>query len=111
MKDEHLPVFDCAVKPANGERSISWKGHVRIVAAVQPFISGGISKTFNMPNETTVEEVMESYMMAWKLGIKCFAVYRDNSKAAQALATMGTKPKEEPQQAAFNVGPTRRRLP
>ena len=112
LKDEHLPVFDCAVKPMNGTRSIAWQGHVHVVAAAQPFVSGGISKTFNMPQETTVEEIMDAYMMAWKMGIKCFSVYRDGSKAAQPLVTSsshGGKP--EAQQAALALGPTRRHLP
>ncbi len=85
LKEEHLPVFDCAIKPPGGKRSIHWLGHVKMVAAVQPFISGGISKTFNMPNETTIQEIYDAYFTAWKLGIKCFAVYRDGSKATQAL--------------------------
>ncbi|MBI3420843.1 MAG: vitamin B12-dependent ribonucleotide reductase [Candidatus Sungbacteria bacterium] len=89
IKDEHLAVFDCAVRPTAGRRSISWQGHVKMVAAVQPFISGAISKTFNMPSETTVEEIMQAYMMGWKLGLKAFAVYRDGSKAAQPLTTSG----------------------
>ncbi len=110
LKDEHLAVFDCAVKPASGSRAISWQGHVRMVAAVQPFISGGISKTFNMPAETTVEEIMEAYLMAWKLGIKAFAVYRDGSKSAQVLFTASDK-KKEPRQLTLGVGPARRRRP
>ena len=85
LKEEHLSVFDCALKPPGGKRSIHWMGHVKMVAAVQPFISGGISKTFNMPNETTIQEIYDAYFTAWKLGIKCFAVYRDGSKATQAL--------------------------
>jgi ribonucleoside-diphosphate reductase alpha chain len=85
IKEEHLPVFDCAIKPPVGKRYIHWMGHVKMVAAVQPFISGGISKTFNMPNETTVQEIYDAYFTAWKLGIKCFAVYRDGSKVTQAL--------------------------
>jgi ribonucleoside-diphosphate reductase alpha chain len=91
LKQEHLPVFDCAIKPPGGKRYISWLGHVKMVAAVQPFISGGISKTFNMPNETTVEEIYNAYFTAWKLGIKCFAVYRDGSKATQALFSSVSK--------------------
>jgi ribonucleoside-diphosphate reductase alpha chain len=87
LKEEHLPVFDCAIKPPGGKRYIHWMGHVKMVAAVQPFIFGGISKTFNMPNETTVQEIYDTYFTAWKLGIKCFAVYRDGSKATQALYT------------------------
>jgi ribonucleoside-diphosphate reductase alpha chain len=93
IKEEHLPVFDCAIKPPGGKRSIHWMGHVKMVAAVQPFVSGGISKTFNMPNETTIQEIYDAYFTAWKLGIKCFAVYRDGSKATQALYT-GKKEKK-----------------
>jgi ribonucleoside-diphosphate reductase alpha chain len=91
LKSEHLSIFDCAVAAGNGARSISWQGHVKMVAAIQPFISGAISKTFNMPHETTVEDIEEAYMMAWKLGIKVFAVYRDGSKATQPLQTAGQK--------------------
>ncbi len=87
FKDEHLAIFDCAVRPAGGTRSIAWQGHVKMVAAIQPFVSGAISKTFNMPNETTKEEIGEAYQMAWELGIKAFAVYRDGSKASQPLQT------------------------
>jgi len=87
LKNEHLAVFDCAVCPEKGKRLISWKGHVKMVGAVQPFISGAISKTFNMSNETTKDEIVDAYMMAWKLGIKAFAVYRDGSKATQPLNT------------------------
>ena len=83
-----------------------------MVAAVQPFVSGGISKTFNMPYETTVEEIMDAYIMAWKLGIKVFAVYRDGSKAAQPLVTMSGKGGgAKQQQAAFSMAPMRRHLP
>jgi len=85
IKDEHLAVFDCAVKPVQGRRVISWQGHVKMVAAAQPFLSGAVSKTFNMPVETTPEEIMEAYIMGWKMGLKAFAVYRDGSKAAQPL--------------------------
>ena len=89
-KEDHFAVFDTAVKSPDGTRSISWQGHVKMVAAVQPFISGAISKTFNMSNETTREEIEEAYMMAWKLGIKAFAVYRDGSKATQPLSSAGS---------------------
>lgn len=95
IKDEHLSVFDCAVKPAEGTRTIPWQGHVRIVAAVQPFISGAISKTFNMSHETTKEEIFDAYRMAWNVGIKAFAVYRDGSKATQPLQTAHTKKTEK----------------
>ncbi|MCS7183981.1 MAG: vitamin B12-dependent ribonucleotide reductase [Patescibacteria group bacterium] len=96
IKEEDLSVFDCAIKPPNGKRSIHWLGHVKMVGAVQPFISGGISKTFNMPNETSIEEIYNAYFTAWKLGIKNFAVYRDGSKATQALyGYVGKKEKEK----------------
>jgi len=95
LRDEHLPVFDCAVRPIGGTRSISWQGHVKMVAAVQPFISGAISKTFNMSAETTAEEISEAYIMSWRLGIKALAVYRDGSKAAQPLNTSAQKKNEE----------------
>lgn len=106
LKDEHLAVFDCAVKPAKGKRTISWQGHVRMVGAVQPFISGAISKTFNMPSEITVEEIMDAYIMGWKLGLKAFAVYRDGSKAAQPLTTASSLAGKNQEQK-----PTRRKLP
>lgn len=111
LKAEHLPIFDCAVKPANGTRSIKWPGHVKMVAAVQPFISGAISKTFNMPEETTVEEITDAYMMGWKLGLKAFAVYRDGCKAAQPLSTKKEKKEDIKTQLTLNVGPQQRKLP
>lgn len=91
IREEHFSVFDTAVKPKEGKRTISWQGHVKMVAAVQPFISGAISKTFNMSHETTKEEIEEAYMMAWRLGIKAFAVYRDGSKHSQPLQTEHSK--------------------
>jgi ribonucleoside-diphosphate reductase alpha chain len=87
VKPEHLPVFDCSFRPANGTRSIHYMGHVRMMAAVQPFISGAISKTINMPEEATVEEIMEAYTESWKLGLKAVAIYRDNSKRVQPLSS------------------------
>jgi ribonucleoside-diphosphate reductase alpha chain len=87
LKDEHLPVFDCAFKPFNGERSIHHMGHILMMAATQPFISGAISKTVNMPESTTVEEISDAYMQGWKLGLKAVAIYRENSKRSQPLAT------------------------
>ena len=84
LKAEHLPVFDCAFKPANGERSIHYMGHVRMMAAVQPFICGAISKTVNMPEAATAEEIAKVYIEGWKLGLKAIAVYRDNSQALAA---------------------------
>jgi len=87
LKEEHLPVFDCAFKPAKGERPIHYMGHVRMMAAVQPFLSGAISKTVNMPSNATVEDVEEVYIEGWKMGLKAIAIYRDGCKRAQALTT------------------------
>ena len=87
LKPQHLPVFDCAFKPANGERSIHYMGHVRMMGAIQPFISGAISKTVNMPEAATAEEIEQVYLEGWKLGLKAIAVYRDNSKRSQPLST------------------------
>jgi len=87
LKPEHLAVFDCAFRPQNGKRSISPMGHLRMMAAVQPFISGAISKTVNMPNESTVEQIKDTYIQAWKMGLKCVAIYRDGSKSSQPLNT------------------------
>jgi ribonucleoside-diphosphate reductase alpha chain len=87
LKDEHLSVFDCAFKAANGTRTIHYMGHIRMMAAVQPFISGAISKTVNLPHEATKEDITEVYLQGWKLGLKAIAVYRDGSKRQQALTT------------------------
>jgi len=87
LKDEHLAVFDCAFKAMNGTRSIHHMGHIKMMAAAQPFISGAISKTVNMPQESTVEEIMDAYIQSWKLGIKAVAIYRDGSKRTQPLST------------------------
>ncbi len=87
LKPQHLPVFDCAFKPANGERSIHYMGHVRMMGAIQPFLSGAISKTVNMPEAATAEEIEKVYLEGWKLGLKAIAVYRDNSKRSQPLST------------------------
>ena len=85
LHDEHLPVFDCALEPAGGGRSIHYMGHVKMMHAVQPFLSGAISKTVNMPEESTVEDIEETYIESWKLGLKAVAIYRDGSKGAQPL--------------------------
>jgi ribonucleoside-diphosphate reductase alpha chain len=85
LKDEHLPVFDCAFRPLNGTRSIHWMGHIRMMGAVQPFLSGAISKTVNLPGEATVEDVKAAYLEGWKFGLKALAVYRDGSKRTQPL--------------------------
>ncbi len=90
LKPEHLPVFDCAFKPYRGQRSIHYLAHLRMMAAAQPFISGAISKTVNMPNECTVADIRDAYVQAWKMGLKCVAIYRDGSKRSQPLNTKRT---------------------
>jgi ribonucleoside-diphosphate reductase alpha chain len=87
LSDAHLPIFDCAFKPRAGSRTIHHHGHLKMMGAVQPFISGAISKTINMPTEATVDEVAEAYVTAWKLGLKAVAIYRDGSKRTQPLNT------------------------
>ncbi|HEX5478505.1 MAG TPA: vitamin B12-dependent ribonucleotide reductase, partial [Dehalococcoidia bacterium] len=87
LKDEHLPVFDCAFRSTNGTRSIHYMGHIRMMSAVQPFLSGAISKTVNLPTECTVEDIEDAYIQAWKLGLKAIAVYRDGCKRTQPLST------------------------
>ncbi|HWG37102.1 MAG TPA: vitamin B12-dependent ribonucleotide reductase, partial [Terriglobales bacterium] len=89
LKAEHLAVFDCSFKSPNGTRSIPWLGHLRMMAAAQPFLSGAISKTVNLPESSTVEDVMQAYMEGWKLGLKAVAVYRDGSKKVQPLSAGG----------------------
>jgi ribonucleoside-diphosphate reductase alpha chain len=90
FKPEHLAVFDCAFKPYRGKRSIHYLAHLKMMAAAQPFISGAISKTVNMPGECTIEEIRETYVQAWKMGLKCVAIYRDGSKRSQPLNTKKT---------------------
>ena len=90
LRQEHLEVFDCAFRPLKGERSIEPTGHVRMMAACQPFLSGAISKTVNMPSDATVEDIEAIYMQAWKLGLKAVAIYRDGCKRSQPLSTSGT---------------------
>jgi ribonucleoside-diphosphate reductase alpha chain len=107
LLDQHLPVFDCAFKAAHGSRSIHYLGHLRMMGAVQPFISGAISKTINLPTNASVEDIEQAYYEAWKLGLKAVAVYRDGCKRSQPLST--TKDKL----AELGVAPTavRRKLP
>ena len=95
LKDEHLSVFDCANKCGNiGERYIHHEGHIRMMAATQPFISGAISKTINLPNEATIEEIAEAYKLSWELGLKACALYRDGSKLSQPLSNKSDKKKK-----------------
>ncbi|MDE3197749.1 MAG: vitamin B12-dependent ribonucleotide reductase [Acidobacteriota bacterium] len=93
LKNEHLAVFDCSFRPMNGTRSIHYMGHLKMMAAVQPFVSGAISKTINMPEESTVDDVMDAYIESWRLGLKAVAIYRDNSKKVQPLSSGGTAKK------------------
>jgi len=90
LKPEHLSIFDCAFKPYRGQRSIQALAHLKMMGAAQPFISGAISKTVNMPNESTVEDIRDAYVQAWKMGLKCVAIYRDGSKRSQPLNTKRT---------------------
>ena len=99
LKAEHLPVFDCSLAPAGGGRSINWTGHVKMMAAAQPFLSGAISKTINMPEESSVEDIMNAYMESWKLGLKAVAIYRDNSKRSQPLNAAGAKDEKKSEAA------------
>jgi ribonucleoside-diphosphate reductase alpha chain len=91
LREEHLDVFDCAFKPAKGERSIGYEGHIKMMGVTQPFISGSISKTINMPESSTVEEIAEAYVFAWEQGLKSVAIYRENSKRSQPLNTAKTE--------------------
>lgn len=105
IKPEHIPVFDCAVPAGRkGKRFVHYRAHILMMAAIQPFLSGAISKTVNMPNEATVEDVAQVYMDAWRLGLKCIAIYRDGSKLSQPLTTAKKTEEQAPR-------PVRRRLP
>ncbi len=95
LKPEHLAVFDCSFKPAKGSRTISWLGHVKMMAATQPFLSGAISKTVNLPNDCTVQEIADAYTEAWRLGLKAVAIYRDGSKGTQPLNVSADKDKKD----------------
>ncbi|MGI8847279.1 MAG: vitamin B12-dependent ribonucleotide reductase [Candidatus Dormibacteria bacterium] len=109
LRAEDLPVFDCAFTPHNGSRSITWQGHVRMMAAVQPFISGAISKTVNMPHQSSVDDIEKAYIDGWKLGLKALAIYRDGSKRSQPMATSINKTTGE--RTKIVERPLRRRLP
>lgn len=113
LRSEHLGVFDCAFKPANGSRSIPWQAHVRMMAAAQPFLSGAISKTVNMPSDVTPKDIADAYFWGWELGLKAIAIYRDGSKQSQPLNTSSESDKKEAaEQSVKAVGkPRRERLP
>ena len=108
LKGQHLAVFDCAFKPRLGQRSIAWEAHVKMMAAAQPFISGAISKTVNMPRETTPADITGAYMEGWRLGLKALAIYRDGSKESQPLNTSSESDKAA---AKVTAAPRRERLP
>jgi ribonucleoside-diphosphate reductase alpha chain len=121
LTDEHLPVFDCAFKAANGERSIHYMGHIKMMGATQPFISGAISKTVNVPRDASVEEIEKAYVESWRLGAKAISIYRDGSKRTQPLNTSkaqvaDTRNVETVKEVVKEVvkvveRPTRRKLP
>ena len=113
LKASHLPVFDCAFKAAKGQRSIHYMGHIKMMGATQPFISGAISKTVNVPKDATVDEIMQAYIQSWKLGAKAISIYRDGSKRTQPLNTSRSTPADVAKQAAASLvaGPVRRKLP
>jgi ribonucleoside-diphosphate reductase alpha chain len=114
LREEHLAVFDCAFPPANGKRSIHYAGHIKMMAAVQPFLSGAISKTVNMPSDSTPDDIATAYMESWRLGLKAVAVYRDGCKRSQPLSTSRDEAKATPAAAvseAVEPRPARRKLP
>ena len=111
LNADHLPIFDCAFKPRNGKRCIHYTAHIKMMAAVQPFISGAISKTINMPKESTSEEITAAYMEGWKLGLKAVAIYRDGSKKLQPVSTKKHKDTKASAEASVQTLPFRRRLP
>ena len=91
LRPEHLSIFDCAFRPYRGERSLGYMAHLRMMAAAQPFLSGAISKTVNMPETATVDQIMNTYIEGWRLGLKAIAIYRDGSKRSAPLNTRKTK--------------------
>ena len=110
LRERDLPVFDCAFKPARGERSIQYMGHIRMIGATQPFVSGAISKTVNVPKDATVEDVTQAYVEAWRLGTKAVSIYRDGSKRTQPLNTSNTVTSASNSVAESSL-PVRRKLP
>ena len=111
IRGEHLPVFDCAFKAAKGKRFIQPRGHIKMMAAVQPFISGAISKTVNVPEDASVEDIFESYVFAWEQGLKAVAIYRENSKRSQPLNTKKTEGEMVKKETVVKVLGQRKKLP
>ena len=112
LKEKDLPVFDCAFKPSKGHRAIHYMGHIKMMGAVQPFLSGAISKTVNVPKDATPDDIMQAYVESWRLGVKAIAIYRDGSKRMQPLNTSkdAKKPAPEAQAAPVPVHPVRKKL-
>jgi len=110
LRPEHLPVFDCAFKPYRGQRSIHYLAHLKMMAAAQPFISGAISKTVNLPPDSTVADVRDAYVQAWQMGLKCVAIYRDGSKRSQPLNTRKAKDSGDKTAAAAEIEALQQRL-
>jgi len=113
LREKDLPVFDCAFKPAKGQRAIHYMGHIKMMGAVQPFISGAISKTVNVPKDATPDDILQAYVESWRLGVKAIAIYRDGSKRMQPLNTSKDAKKAAPAAQAAPVvpHPVRRKLP
>ena len=111
LDPRHLAVFDCAFKPAQGSRSIHYMGHIKMIGATQPFISGAISKTINVPTEATIEDIEQAYLAAWRLGAKAVSIYRDGSKRTQPLNTSRASQRVAPEGEPATPAPARRRLP
>jgi ribonucleoside-diphosphate reductase alpha chain len=111
LREEHLPVFDCSFPAPGGQRSIAWMGHIKMMGAVQPFLSGAISKTVNMPQDSSVEDVEKAYIEAWQRGLKAIAIYRDGCKRTQPLSTSSGEAAEKAKDAVAVARPYRRRLP
>ena len=111
LREKDLPVFDCAFKPARGSRSIHHMGHIRMMGAAQPFISGAISKTVNVPRDATVEDISQAYIESWRLGVKAIAIYRDGSKRTQPLNTSRDKAPGSKAETRVVAQPVRRKLP
>src|SRR5262249_37089464 len=111
LKDRDLPVFDCAFKPTHGVRSIHYMGHIKMMGAVQPFISGAISKTVNVPKAATVEEIEQAYIDAWRIGSKAVSIYRHGSKRTQPLNTSRDKQAAQAVEVTGFAQPHRHRLP
>ncbi len=107
IRPEHLPVFDCSFKPAKGTRSIHYMGHIKMMAATQPFLSGAISKTVNLPHEATVDDIAEAYLESWRRGIKAVAIYRDGSKGVQPLNTSMSSQEAKKEPTALDLAATR----